>query len=296
VIDAPPAIPAEDDLYPGISDLDYHADRTSLSSSGARRLLLTGTPWHFRWEQDHPQPPKPAYDFGHLAHMLVLGEGAKIAVLDPEVHGRKKDGGIADKPTATATWKAAEDEARGRGEVPVHIDEFRRAEAMARVVAEHPTASLLFGDGAAELSGYWHDELTGVRLRYRPDYLKQLPDGRWVCVDYKTAISADPKSFKKSAAQYGYDQQHPWYLTGLSANGYPDAAFLFVVQEKTPPHPVSVIELEPDVVRMGAELNRRAVDIYADCVARDEWPAYGDEVLRVGLPTYAIIEREALLK
>jgi hypothetical protein len=296
VIVAAPAIPDVDDLYPDISDVDYHADRTSLSSSGARRLLLNGTPRHFDWDRAHPQPPKKVYDFGHLTHMIVLGEGSHIAVLDPAVHGLKKDGTIAENPAATATWKSAVAEARDRGAIPVHVDEYAMAEAMARAVDDHPIASQLFGDGAAELSGYWHDEITGVRLRYRPDYLKRLPDGRWVCVDYKTAISADPKAFKSSAGKFGYDMQHPWYLTGLTANGYPDAAFLFVVQEKTAPFEVSVIELEPDIVRLGAELNRRAVDIYADCTARNDWPGYGDEVHRVGLPVYAIIEREALLK
>ena len=65
-------------LIGGISDTDYHAG-PSLSSTGARKIL--DCPARFKWERDNPPPPKPAYDFGHLAHRLVLGEGSVIQIV-----------------------------------------------------------------------------------------------------------------------------------------------------------------------------------------------------------------------
>ena len=92
-------------LRAGISTADYHADRSSLSCSGAKLLLRS--PAKFQWRLDHPVV-KDVFDFGTVAHTLVLGEGADIAVLDPGVHGLKKDGTPADNPRATTAWKAAE--------------------------------------------------------------------------------------------------------------------------------------------------------------------------------------------
>lgn len=179
-------IPTDNGLHPGIPDHIYHADHDSLSSSGARSLLAK-TPAHFEHERRNPRKPKREYDYGHLAHLKVLGEGGEFVVLDPAVHGLTKDRKkVADNPRATTMWKDAEAEARERGATPVHIDDWRKSEAMAEQVRQHPVAGpLLELDGYAELSGYWHDPITGIRLRFRPDKLVELPSGRIVCIDYK---------------------------------------------------------------------------------------------------------------
>lgn len=272
-------------LTAGISDAEYHGDKGSLSSSGARRILKC--PALFRWEQDNPPPPRPEFDFGHLAHRLVLGEGSAVTLLDPQIHGLKRDGTVADNPKATTAWKQAESEARARGEVPVHVDDYDAAVAMARAVRNHPVAAALFENGQPELSGAWTDPDTGVKCRYRPDWLTTTTSsGRTICVDYKTSVSADPRDFARSCATYGYHQQQAWYETGLTADGHTDPGFVFVVQQKTPPYPVSVVELHADAVMLGARLNRRAIDLYAKCVADDMWPAYGDQIHLIDLPGY----------
>nr|WP_318276349.1 PD-(D/E)XK nuclease-like domain-containing protein [Mycobacterium eburneum] len=279
------AIPAEDGLHAGISDIDYHADLDSLSSSGARALLAT-CPARFHYDRHHPAKPKREYDVGHVVHALVLGEGSEIAVLDPAVHGLNADGKPSQKPTATAAWKQADAEARQQGKVPVHIAEYRMATEMARKVLEHPVAAaLLNAMGYPELSGYWHDPITGVRLRYRPDKLVELRYGRIVCVDYKTTTDASPRHFAKQSVDFGYFQQDPWYRDGLIANGISaDPGFVFIAQEKTAPYLVSVLEHRPDDIERGRRLNRAAVDLYARCSEADTWPGYGDGIHFVELP------------
>ena len=54
-----------------VDETTYHADRGSLSSTGARKLLEC--PARFRHEQLSPPPAKGVFDFGKLAHKLVLG-------------------------------------------------------------------------------------------------------------------------------------------------------------------------------------------------------------------------------
>ena len=279
-------IPTEDRLWTGLSDTLYHADRGSISSSGARRLLAPSSPEIFRWEQDHPRPPIAAYDFGHVAHELVLGEGSGFTVLDPAVHGLGKDGAPAANPRATTAWKQAEAEAREQRLTPIHIDDYRAAQAMRDRVMQHRIGRHIFeSEGQPEISGYHHDPETGVRLRFRPDWLCQV-QGQLFCVDYKTSKTADPEAFGRSVGDFGYHMQAPWYLDGLAALGIPDAEFLFVVQSKTAPYPVAVHRLAERDIDLGRRRNRAAINLYHQCVERDEWPGFGDSIHTTSIPNW----------
>lgn len=276
-----------------LDELEYHADLTTLSSSGAR-TLLNKSPAEFRYEQLHGRPPKRAYDVGHAAHALVLGEGSPVYVLDPAIHGLKKDGTLAANPRATATWTTAEAEARERGETPIHVDDWRTVEAMATAVKEHKVARRLFSDGIAEQSGYWTDPDTGVACRYRADWTQRRGD--WLLlVDLKTSDNpVSPAGFAKSVLDYGYAMQDAWYRDGARML-HPDVeriSFLFVAVSKKPPHIVTVFELDAEAKEYGARRNRKSREIFARCVEADEWPDYGLGPHLISLPYWAINREE----
>ncbi|WP_257695663.1 PD-(D/E)XK nuclease-like domain-containing protein [Mycobacterium tuberculosis] len=176
------SVPTQDGMHRFVDEDVYHADRGSLSVSGAKLLLPPSCPAKFRWEMDNTRKPKKVWDFGHVAHKLVLGKGAEFEILDPEVHGLKADGTPSEKPTATGMWRKAEAEARKQGKVPIHVDLFTKAYDMAEKVRHHPTAGPIFAnpDGEAEVALYYTDPETGVRLRGRIDWLTDDID------DYKT--------------------------------------------------------------------------------------------------------------
>lgn len=273
-------IPPEDGIYSGISDAEYHGDHDSLSSSGARALLEPSCPAIFHHARHEPPNPKPEYDFGHAAHKYVLGEGAHVH----EVTFDNWRGSLAQGAREQA-WKF--------GAIPLLTKDIIKAKAMAAAVREHPVAAaLLDADGQAELSGYWTDSETGVRLRFRPDWLCELR-GRIVCVDYKTAKSAHPGAFARSAADYGYHQQDAWYRDGLAALEIgDDIPFLFIVQAKTPPYPVTVLRIHADHVELGRRRNRDAIRTYARCTETGEWPGYGTGIETIELPSYSIYQQE----
>lgn len=274
-------------IHAGIPEDVYHNDQTSLSHSGAKLLLPPSCPAKFRAAQDGPPVVKRVWDYGHVVHTLVLGEGLDLAVLDPAVHGLKKDGSVADSPRATATWKAAEQEARARGAVPVSRADFEQAQDMAAVVQTHPVASKLFADGMPELSLYAPDPVTGTTLRARIDWLTML-GGRVTMVDYKTCDDASPERFGRRAYDYGYHLQRAWYsYVGALCDVDPDADFVFVCQEKTWPYLVSVIRLEPAALALGIDQMRRAIDLYTDCTASNVWPGFEEVIHTASLPVWA---------
>lgn len=277
-----PFVVTEAGIYDNIPEDAYHRDpvpKGSLSSTGARKLLPPSCPAKFRWERDHPIHKK-VFDFGSAAHKLVLGAGAQIAVVDAD-DWRTKDA------------KAQRDEAWSCGQVPVLRADWDRAAEMAEAVRAHPLAKELHlfdpAHGHAEQSMFWQDPETGVWCRSRTDWLRDTAPGwRTLVVDYKTADNANPEAFTKSAASYGYDQQDAFYCDGLTAIGVDDdPAFLFVVQEKTPPYLVSVCELDRADRAAGGRRNRLAIEIFRDCKAADAWPGYSTEINHVSLPAWA---------
>jgi len=275
-------VPSEG-LYDAIPDNEYHADKGSLSSSGARKLLPPSCPAIFRYEQDHPPESNDAFDLGHAAHTLVLGYGAEIGEV-------KADG------WTTKAAKEAREKLRAEGKTPLLTKQVDQVNRMAASLKSHPIAAALFADGVPERSMYWRDPETGVMLRARPDWLPTQTSGRLIVTDYKTAAGAEPGEFAKSAAKYGYHQQAAWYLDGIAALGLADdAAFVFVIQSKTPPYPVSVVELDQEALLLGRRLNRRAIDIFAECYETDTWPTWGNDVHLVSLPTWAHYHAEGIL-
>jgi hypothetical protein len=259
---------------PGTYDIpadEYHR-HPALSSSGARRLLPPGCPALFRWEQDNPPAPKREFDFGHAAHKLVLGVGPDLV-------------SVAAKDWRTNAAKEQRDLAHATGAVPLLAEEYERVMAMADALGGHPLAGPLFapGRGVAEQALFWHDEPTGTPLRSLIDWRT----GRLV-VDYKSTTCASPDAVQKAIHNYGYFQQGAFYLDGVRALGLADEpAFLLVFQEKTPPYLVTVVQLDETALRIGADLNRRAIDLYAECVATGQWPGYSSDIELIGLPSWA---------
>lgn len=268
---------------PGVYDIpaeDYHADPVpegSLSSTGARRLLSPSCPALFRYEQDNGQEHRAEFDLGHAAHKLVLGVGPDIEHVD-----------AADWKTKAA--REQRDKAYQCGAVPLLTADRDRVVAMAAALRTHPLArALLTPDrGKAEQTLVWQDEETGVWRRALVDWLAGYGTRRPILVDYKTTVHADPESIRRSVAKYGYHCQAAWYLDGAHTLGWPDdTAFLFIFQEKTAPHLVSVVELDDIALGIGRERNRRAIDVYVECRTTGHWPGYSDDVTYIALPAWA---------
>jgi len=281
---------------PGVYEMPedvYHRDPVpggSLSSSGARRLLPPSCPAIFRREQLHGRPPKRAFDLGHAAHKAVLGVGAAVVEVKAD-NWRTK--------AAQETQQAA----YADGKVPLLTTEVQQVEAMAAAIREHPIASALFDPargGKPEQSLFWQHQQRvatpeGVQQVWRRARLDWLPaltaSGRLILSDYKTAACAEPTAFAKSVFNLGYHQQAAWYMDAARALGLSDdIAFVFVVQEKTAPYPVSVCELDHDALHIGRILNQRALALYADCTRTGRWPGYSEQVELISPPAWVVRE------
>lgn len=263
-------VPAEDGLYT-VEESTYHADRGSLSCSGAKLLLPPSCPAKFRQRMDNPPPAKRHFEFGHLVHLLVLGIGVPTVEIDADNY-------------RTKAAQEQRDAARAEGKIPVLVgadanDEFgaelAKAQAMADSVRAHPEAGELFRRGHPEKSLYWTDPETGVRLRARADWLTLINE-RLTCVDLKTAASVYRPDLERVFWKNGYYLQNAWYVRLLTAIKGSEPDFAFVCVEKEPPYLVEVVRYEPEDVAEGHRLNRIAINTFARCIETGEWPGYTD--------------------
>jgi len=270
---------------PGIYSIppeQYHADPVeggSLTSSGARKLLRC--PARFRHELDCPPAPTEAMEVGSAAHRLVLGVGPELVRVE-----------APDWRSSAA--RAERDRARAEGKIPLLAHQHDAVHAMAARLREHPLAgALLRRPGKPEQTLVWRDSRTGVRCRAMVDYLS-TPRRRLILVDYKTTSDASDDGIRSSVARYGYHQQAAWYCAGVRALGLSDdPAFLFIFQEKEPPYLARVVELDRPAMEYGEQRNRRALEIYRECVESGRWPGYSDkEITLISLPEWAYKESE----
>jgi hypothetical protein len=268
-------------IYPDMPEDEYHRDPVpegSLSSTGARKMLPPSCPAIYRYEQDHPVF-KDVFDFGSAAHKMVLGIGPKLKL-------------IAAKDWRSKAAQDQRDEARANGFIPLLAPELERVEQMAAAIQDHPVAGALLdprGGGQAELSMFWQEPEFGVWCRGRLDWLaaQRTSFGQPIVCDYKTSACAEPETFaRKSAGEFGYHCQAAWYSDGYFMLTGEQPAFLFVVQEKTPPYLVSVVQLDPESEQIGRERNQRAIERYRDCAASGIWPGYTDDIELITLPPW----------
>lgn len=251
-------------LIHGIPDAQYHA-MPGLSATGMKWILRS--PKHYRQMIDH-HVEKTAFDFGHAVHAKILGVGMDIAVIPDALLAKN---GAA----STLEAKAFIAQARADGLVPVKADVVAEVDAIAEAVLTHAKAGpLLELPGHPEVSLFGADPDTGVRLRGRIDYLTDTG----INVDVKTTTDVRRHKLARAITDYGYDIQSEAYRHLLRINGIDPQPTHLVFVEKDPPHEVRVVSLANPLWVLGGErAMRRAIDLYAECMASNTWPGDDDQ-------------------
>ncbi len=246
---------------------EYHAI-AAVSNSLISRILKS--PAHARAYLDGATDEQtPAMAFGTAFHMAALELEkfyADYALF--EMDGRTKEG------------KAAKQAIIDAGQTIISKSDYDTIEGMCAAIMQHPTASALLEGGEAESSYIWTDHDTGLDCKCRPDSIKGH-----VIVDLKSTEDASPAGFARSVAAYGYHRQAAHYMAGTQAEH-----FYFVAVEKKAPFAVAVYELDALALDQGWREVRRALDYWNDCTTAQMFPGYQEEIVTLGLPTWAMKE------
>lgn len=258
---------------------EYHSG-PGISKSALDQIARS--PAHYMAYKAAPQEPTPAMLLGSAFHAAVLDPGefdARYCVAPEGIDRRTKVGKEA--------WAEFEYEANGKEILKPDI--MCTVRGMAQSVAAHPLARPLVAGGMAEQSIFWEPSIVeGVLSKCRPDYIKQLSDGRYVVVDLKSTDDARPFAFERSAWIYRYYVQSAYYWDGCTeAFGHAPDAFLFIAVEKTPPYAVAVYEASMEMLDAGREEYFRNLRAYKECMDSGIWPAYPVEIQKLLPPRWA---------
>lgn len=239
---------------------EYH-EHPALSRS--RLWLLHESPQKFKWAEEHPEPPSPAFRLGAAFHKLALEPETfdNEYVVAPTIDRRTKDGKVL--------WEKFTQDSAEMGKELLNVDEMEVIAAMRESLMANPTARVLIEKGQKEQSFFWKEPNTGIEMKCRPDVL--LTDDLKVIADLKSCSSADTEAFTRDVLRYGYDVQAALYTEGVQQSHPGKYAFIFIAVEKTPPYAVNVLETDSLVIDYGYIRYRELLDTYAECLNTGNW-------------------------
>lgn len=310
-------------IHPNISSDDYHRGHqltpAPALSAGYAHTLLTKSPRH-AWIT-HPQlgaqkltEDDGKFDLGTTAHALML-QGADIT--EEERIFRDADDGIHavtqvfvdGKPFAlvvpitdwrTSFAKATRATARREGLIPLKVVDYLRAKEMVASVREQLATfdvdpPLFPAAGKPEQTVVWQ-EPNGVWCRARADWLHD--DYRFIDDLKSTKASANPHDWTRTTMWgIGADIEAAFHTRGVHAITGIRPEMRFVVAETSPPYALSVVSLAPDALALADEKVERALQVWKDCITRDQWPSYPRQPVYAELPPWSEarwLERQAL--
>ena len=227
-------------------------------------VILTKSPLHFKYEQEHHEDDTPALLEGRAAHKLIL---------EPETF--TEEFAIApkcDRRTTEGKMRYAEFVMESEGKDIISAESMEKVYEMAKALNQNEVA-VRFLQGEHEKSFFWTDAETGEKCKVRPDCLSEVDGRKWI-VDYKTTESCADGAFERSVKKYGYKFQAGMYREGVFQNTFEDYKFAFVAQEKKAPYASRVYICNDDFIREGYEAFREAIGIYHWCKTNDNWFGY----------------------
>lgn len=255
----------------------YHAQAALSKSQLADFMVCPANYYGLHRDPDRPpREEKPSQRAGTLLHTLVL---------EPDTFKDRYAVGPNVSSRATKEWKTWE-AGLPAGVTALKSDELAEGQKQAASLRTQAEVAELLSSGHAETSIFWICPRTGLRLRCRPDWLHETPDG-WIVLDLKTG-PADPWAFSSQIARMTYHIQDAMYSEGIAiATGKPVLAFVFGVVDTSAPFLSMCATIDDTGRESAARTFHKSLDDFARCLEKDEWPGY-EGVQLLSLPQYAL--------
>lgn len=264
----------------------YHADTTRISASGLK--LLARSPAHY-WAKylDPEREPQAETD------ALRLGKALHCVMLEPSKFG---DLYVRLDPALDMRTKAAKEFRDGliaAGRQPLKADEFDLVCRIADRVTGRPSWRMWFSGGQPEYTITWTDAETGAPCKMRADYLLTPEQGELVGLPFglisDLKSTTDALAFQRQAWSLGYHIQAAFYRRGYCAHFgvIEPPPFVFGAYEKESPFAGVPYPVSDRLAAIGDREVSRLLRRYVECLERDEWPAYGDDLIWLEPPAWA---------
>jgi hypothetical protein len=250
---------------------DSYFSEDRINCSGLK--LIARTPAHFKYYKEHlnEKPPTPSFILGTAVHCAVLEPDTfkdRYAVA-PQCDKRTKEG--------KAIWANLEADKK----IILSDSDYESVVGMSQSVLTHETAAKLLEKGDPEVTVF--TDIEGIPAKARLDWYRN-----GIILDLKTTTAADPESFSRSCANFGYSLQCAWYLDCCRAIGLEAHSMIFITVESSAPYLVSCYEFDDVSLDYGRDHYRSALNKYRECLALDDWHGFPKDIQTISLPSWTL--------
>jgi hypothetical protein len=113
-----------------------------------------------------------------------------------------------------------------------------------------------------------------------------LDDKEGIIADMKVTADASLAGLERQILRQHWHAQLAWYRDGAEQLGMRGLRTVLICVEATEPHPVTVVELLPELVQLGHRQCAAWTETLRACDASGVWPEYAQEVVRMGVPAW----------
>jgi hypothetical protein len=247
-------------IYKSLSNDDYHAEQSHISSSNYKDLMKNIERFHKQkiLGIKEPQKQKNVFDEGNYAHSLIL-EPEKI----PEEYAfwqtfRKSN------TAGTKNWDSFK--AANQGKIILSNPQVARVKSWVANYERLPTAVEILKGCDVEYSLF--GDYQGIKSKVRADAINVE---KGYIVDVKTSgFDTDQETFKMVIEQFGYHLSSALYLDMFSEHYGKPFDFYFLVLGKVD-NQCQVFKLSTETLNKGRMLLQKAVNKYKECQETGVW-------------------------
>jgi len=179
-------------------------------------------------------------------------------VVYPKVDARTKEG----------KQQIAEFNKTSGGKTILYEDEMEMIRLISENALKNNSLVELMKDSHREVSCYTIDEITGLKIRLRPDILSSTKS---TIVDIKSCLDSSARKFKSDVFTYSYSLSAAYYCDFIGRENY-----IFAACSKTAPYEVALYGLNDEMYDYGREQYRMGLDLLKFCQDNNYWPSYNE--------------------
>lgn len=291
----------QDGQYDNITIDQYHGNSTHLSATQLKlaKKSLKELDWTRRGLI--PKSTGKHFDFGNAFELALLNAvefSENVAILEdkklcddvllvrPELVSVR-----ASKEYKTAVSKFNEDNQKKYIIMDYGDQSYETIKHMLESCMQDKIIQGLIRNTEYQLSVFWTDPKTGLKLKTRPDICKRKKN---VIVNVKTTEDGSPKGFGKDLVKYDYPLQACHEITGCLAGGVMETVdnYFWLVVEKQPPFNATVYEFDQDDIALGMDELHYLYNRVKKAQDQNFYPGYSDRsdneygILRAPIPMF----------
>lgn len=276
----------KDGIHDNISIGEYHANRTHISATQIKKAKDSLK--HFEWYRSGKlvQENKPHFQFGNAFELALLASEEylrEVAVFPDQefIDIAMSYNPDLKSPRAARPYKEAAEKWHSENGSKYVINEtgpesFETIEEMLSSCYQDAAIQALIKNTEYQLSLFWTDEETGLKLKTRPDICKRKKN---VVVNVKTTLDGSPEGFTRDLSKYDYPMQACIEMMGCLATGLMDKidSYFWLVVEKVPPFNATIYEFGESDIKACMDSTKYHLHKIARGMEENRWPGYSNE-------------------